>query len=46
MTNKERYQKLTTYLDDIRTYYHAMGLISFDQQTIAPKKAYDEQSET
>lgn len=46
MTNKERYEKLTTYLDDIRTYYHAMGLISFDQQTIAPKKAYDEQSET
>lgn len=46
MTNKEKYLKLTEYLDDIRTYYHAMGLISFDQQTIAPKKAYDEQSQT
>ena len=46
MTKKEKYSKLITYLDDIRTYYHALALISFDQQTISPKKAYDAQSET
>lgn len=46
MTKKEKYLKLVSYLDDIRTYYHALALVSFDQQTISPKKAYDAQSET
>lgn len=46
MTNKEKYLKLITYLEDIKTYQHAISLIAFDLQTIAPKKARENQSET
>lgn len=46
MNNIEKYNKLKEYLEEIKTYNHAISLISFDQETIVPKKAFDKESET
>ncbi len=46
MTNKEKYTKLTEYLEEIKAYNHALNLVYFDQETIVPNKAFADESKT